>query len=72
MGAHSDLEGMAYGALYEAYVAYVQVAVLDQIMEIDDARMAAWKLAQDEGASILVARTAGLKAAVVRARELGM
>lgn len=63
---------MPYGELYDTYLRYANVALLWQATQIDDARMAAWKLAQDEGMSILAARTAGLKAAIVKARELGM
>lgn len=71
-GRHSDLEGMAYGDLYDTFLLYDKVAVLREVDAITEARMGAWKLAQENGASPLESRTAGLKAAIVKARELGL
>jgi hypothetical protein len=71
-GRHADLIGMSYGDLYATYFAYAKVAVLDQVAQMDDARMAAWKLAQDEGWSALSSSMAGLQAAIRKARELDL
>lgn len=71
-GRHGDLEGMSYGDLYDTFLMYDKVAVLDEVTALTEARMGAWKLAQDNGASAMDSRTAGLKAAIVKARELGL
>lgn len=71
-GRHSDLIGMSYGDLYDTFLSYDKIATLSEVPAIMDARMAAWKLAKDNGANTLDSRMAGLKAAIVKARELGL